>query len=105
MIDLIVLIASLAVLVLASGSAVKNVLKLSKIFVISEMSAGFIILSVSTSLPELIVSISAAMIGQGSLAVGNVLGSNIANITIVLGLAVVISRKRNIFFTRRVFDN
>jgi cation:H+ antiporter len=89
----------------SSGKAVKYVMKLSRIFGISEMSAGFIILSVATSLPELVVSINAAMIGEGALAVGNVLGSNIANITIILGLAVIISRKRKIVFTKKVFDN
>ncbi|PVX23978.1 MAG: hypothetical protein CW716_11030, partial [Candidatus Bathyarchaeum sp.] len=54
---------------------------------------GFILLSVTTSLPELSVSIVASLSGEGGLAVGNVLGSNIANLTIILGLAILIAGK------------
>jgi cation:H+ antiporter len=57
------------------------------------MAAGFILLSVTTSLPELSVSIVASLASEGGLSVGNVLGSNIANLTIILGLAILIARK------------
>jgi len=57
------------------------------------MAAGFILLSIITSLPELSVSTVASLAGEGGLSVGNVLGSNIANLTIILGLAILISRK------------
>jgi len=56
------------------------------------MAAGFILLSVTTSLPELSVSTVAATLGEGGLSVGNVLGSNIANITIIIGLAIFFSK-------------
>jgi len=56
------------------------------------MAAGFVLLSVTTSLPELSVSIIAALANEGGLSVGNVLGSNIANLTIIVGLAVLFSR-------------
>ena len=56
------------------------------------MAAGFILLSVVTSLPELSVSAMAAISGEGGLSVGNVLGSNIANLTIIVGLAVFFSK-------------
>ena len=95
----------MAVLMFSSDRAVNYVMKLSKVLGISEMSAGFIILSLSTSLPELLVSINSGLIGEGALAIGNVLGSNVANVTIILGLAVIISRKRKLMFKRRVFDN
>ena len=55
------------------------------------MSAGFIVLSVVTSLPELFVSVFAVSSGQPGISVGNVLGSNIANLTIIMGLAILIS--------------
>jgi cation:H+ antiporter len=61
------------------------------------MAAGFILLSIATSLPELSVSTVASFTGEGGLSVGNVLGSNIANLTVILGLAVLFSR-RAIFF-------
>jgi Ca2+/Na+ antiporter len=57
------------------------------------MAAGFILLSVTTSLPELSVSTVASLAGEGGLSAGNVLGSNIANLTIILGLAILLSRK------------
>jgi cation:H+ antiporter len=56
------------------------------------MAAGFILLSVTTSLPELSVSTIAATLGEGGLSVGNVLGSNIANLTIIIGLAIFFSK-------------
>jgi cation:H+ antiporter len=52
------------------------------------MAAGFVLLSVVTSLPELSVSAMATISGEGGLSVGNVLGSNIANLTVIIGLAV-----------------
>ena len=67
---------------------------LSRIFRLSEMAAGFILLSVTTSLPELAVSTLAAIAGEGGLSTGNVLGSNIANLTIIIGLSVLISGRQ-----------
>lgn len=105
MIEWLFLLSSLVVLMLSSDKAVNYVMKLSKVFGISEMSAGFILLSLSTSLPELVVAFNAALINQGNLAIGNVLGSNVANLTMILGLAVIISRRKKILFKRTVYDN
>jgi len=68
------------------------VLVISKGLGLAEMAAGFVLLSVVTSLPELSVSALAAISGEGGLAVGNVLGSNVANLTIIIGLAVFLSK-------------
>ncbi len=105
MIEILILITSLVVLIFSSEKAVNYILKISKLFKLSGMAAGFIIMSVSTSLPEVVVSIISALKGESQIAVGNVLGSNIANMTIILGLAVLISRKRNLKFRKSVFDN
>ena len=67
--------------------------KLASYYGLSHMSAGFIVLSVVTSLPELFVSIMSSLSNQGGISVGNVLGSNIANLTIIIGLAILISGK------------
>ena len=88
-----ILAVSLVLITLVSDRIIRYVLFLSKVFGLSEMAAGFILLSVATSLPELSVSIVAALAGEGGLSVGNVLGSNIANLTGILGLAVLLSRK------------
>ncbi len=86
------LIASLFFIGIISERTIKYVLALSRAFGLSEMAAGFILLSVTTSLPELSVSTIAAFADEGGLSVGNVLGSNIANLTIIVGLAVLLSK-------------
>ncbi len=83
---------SLFLIGVLSERVIRYVLALSKIFGMSEMAAGFILLSVTTSLPELSVSILAAVMGEGGLSVGNVLGSNVANLTIIIGLAILLSK-------------
>ncbi|MDH5450041.1 MAG: sodium:calcium antiporter [Candidatus Bathyarchaeota archaeon] len=83
---------SLLLIVVFSERIIEYVLVLSKVFGLSEMAAGFILLSVVTSLPELSVSTLAAFAGEAGLSVGNALGSNIANLTIILGLAIFLSR-------------
>jgi len=87
------LAASLLLIMLISDRIIRYVLTISKALGLSEMAAGFILLSVTTSLPELSVSTVASLAGEGGLSVGNVLGSNIANLTIILGLAILLSRK------------
>ena len=88
-----ILAISLLLIMLISDRIIRYVLVLSKIFGLSEMAAGFILLSITTSLPELSVSTVASIAGEGGLSVGNVLGSNIANLTVILGLAILFSRK------------
>jgi cation:H+ antiporter len=84
---------SLLLIMLISDRIIRYVLAISRAFGLSEMAAGFILLSITTSLPELSVSTVASLAGEGGLSVGNVLGSNIANLTIILGLAILLSRK------------
>ena len=58
---------------------------------ISPMMIGLTIISVGTSSPEILVSLMAATTGHGNLAIGNALGSNIANIALVLGVTLLIA--------------
>jgi len=83
---------SLLLIALVSERVIRYVIVLSKFLGLSEMAAGFILLSVTTSLPELSVSTIAASMGEGGLSVGNVLGSNVANLTIIIGLAILLSK-------------
>lgn len=78
---------------LVSDRVIRYVVVISNAMGLSEMAAGFILLSIITSLPELSVSTVASLGGEGGLSVGNVLGSNIANLTIILGLAILIAGK------------
>ena len=80
-----VLAVSLFALAKSAGIVAENAAKLSRFFGISQMAVGFLLLSISTSLPELSVSILSSTLGEGAIAAGNVFGSNIANILLVLG--------------------
>ena len=86
------LIVSLFFIGVVSDRIIRYTLILSRVFGLSEMAAGFILLSVTTSLPELSVSTVASLIGEGGLSAGNVLGSNVANLTIIIALAIFFSR-------------
>ena len=86
------LLISLFLIAVFSERMIRYTLILSKAFGLSEMAAGFILLSISTSLPELSVSTLASISNEGGLSVGNVLGSNIANLTVIIGLAIFFSR-------------
>jgi len=57
----------------------------------SPLMIGLTIVSLGTSAPEIIVSISAALSGSGDIAIGNALGSNLANVGLVLGITALIS--------------
>jgi len=63
---------------------------IAKKFHIPEIVIGLTIVSIGTSLPELFVSVNSAMSGHSDMSVGNVIGSNICNLLLILGLASVI---------------
>jgi len=79
------LLISIALLLKTSETAMKSALKLSRFFGIGELSVGFILVAVATSLPELSVSVISATAGEGAIAAGNIFGSNISNILLILG--------------------
>lgn len=69
---------------------------------ISELVIGLTIVSFGTSMPELIVNLLASFDGSSELAIGNILGSNIANVLLILGVAAIFSPlriKKSIYFT------
>jgi len=84
------LILGLATLIVGGEFLVKGAVGIAKKFHISTLVIGMTIISFGTSAPELIVSIKAALSGNPEIAIGNVIGSNIANIALVLGITVLI---------------
>jgi cation:H+ antiporter len=82
----------LAALFLGGEWLVKSAARLARSFGISTLIIGTTIVAWATSAPELMVSFQAAMQGSSDLAVGNVIGSNIANIGLVLGLLGLLFR-------------
>lgn len=69
---------------------VNSIIELAMAFQVSEYLIALLLMSVGTSLPELFVSVSAARKGYMTMALGNIIGSNVANILWVLGVAAVI---------------
>ncbi len=80
------------ILLLAAGGqlVVNNAVKIAHFFSVSEKLIGLTVISAGTSLPELATSVVAAIKKRADIAVGNVLGSNIFNITLVLGVTALI---------------
>lgn len=83
---LAILAISIFILYKSSNIVVDKAVILAKFFGISQMAIGFLLISVSTSLPELAISITSSVAHQGGIMVGNVFGSNIADILLVLGM-------------------
>ncbi|MFM7654452.1 MAG: calcium/sodium antiporter [Paracoccaceae bacterium] len=70
---------------------VRGASSIARRFGISPLVIGLTIVGFGTSAPELLVSVNAALAGQPAIAIGNVLGSNIANVLLILGVSAVIA--------------
>lgn len=88
--DFLLLILGLAVLAKFSAVVVDAAAKLSQITGISKIFIGFIFIGLATSLPELSIGIISSFGNNGALSVGNLLGANITNLTLILGLMAFI---------------
>ena len=89
--DLALTIGGLVVLVLGADYLIRGAVSLARRLGISPMVIGLTVVALGTSLPELVVSGRAALDGATGLAVGNVVGSNIANILLILGATALIA--------------
>lgn len=100
LVNLAILIISLALLIKSSDYFVKAASLIAKKLGVSEFIIGLTFVAVGTSLPELASSIAASFLGQDEIIIGNVIGSNIANIGLILGIttiiAVISTRKANV---------
>lgn len=96
--DILIIAVSFVVLNFASNIAINNAVKVSTLTRLGKTAVGFSIIAFSTSLPELTVALIAALSGGAALSVGNVLGSNIVNIAVIVGIAAFLiyfqSRRR-----------
>lgn len=89
LINLLIVFVSLGVLAVAADKFVIGASAIANQFGVSPLLIGITIVSFGTSAPEIFVSITAALNDNPELAIGNAVGSNIANIALVLGLAIV----------------
>lgn len=88
--DIFYLFIGLIVLVLGGEFLIRGAIPLAVRMKVSMVVVGLTVVSFATSAPELIVSIYSALTGHSDIALGNVIGSNIANITLVLGVTALI---------------
>lgn len=102
MIDLIISLFFLAILIFTSSHFIDQSLALAKRLKIGSFVVGFVILALGTSLPELITSTYSTYAGHPDLAISSVIGSNIVNISLILGLVPLIAslklRKEDVHF-------
>lgn len=88
---LVILIVCLAGLIKSATIFIDNIIMLAKRLHISPMIIGLTVVSIGTSLPELSVSVAAAVKGHAEIPLGNVVGSNICNIGVILALTALVA--------------
>jgi cation:H+ antiporter len=91
LISAVLLLGGLALLVKAADAFVLGALRASLMLRISPVVVGAVLLGFGTSAPELLVSVLAAAQGSPGIALGNVVGSNVANLTLVAGLGALVA--------------
>tara|TARA_B100000315_G_scaffold244102_1_gene268231 strand:+ start:989 stop:1945 length:957 start_codon:yes stop_codon:yes gene_type:complete len=88
--DIIIFIVGLCLLILSSDWLVQSSVKVSSIFKLSPLFIGAVLIAFGTSAPEAGVGIMAALRNQKGIALGNIIGSNISNIGLIVGLCALI---------------
>lgn len=88
--NIILIILGVIGLKIGGDLTVNNAVNVANYFNISEKIISLTILAIGTSLPELVTSITAAIKGNSDIAIGNIIGSNIFNMTFIIGIASLI---------------
>ena len=90
-INILLIIAGFILLVKGADWLVEGASGIAKKFHIPEIIIGLTIVSIGTSMPELFVSVTSAMKNLEDISLGNVIGSNICNLLLILGLSATIN--------------
>jgi len=96
LVELSLLLFWCVVLAVSGSFLVKSLTKISKFLRLEEFSVGFIIMAIATSVPEIFVGISSAIAKNPSISLGNIIGSNIVDLTLVGGIIILLSSGRKI---------
>ena len=99
----VMLIVGFILVIVGAEFTVESASSIARSLGVSEWVIGIIMISLGTSMPELIVSIVAAIKGKADMAIGNIIGSNMANITVVLGSAAIVNDLK-LDMNRYLFD-
>ena len=87
----IYLLAGFVLVIVGANFTVDSASNIARAFGVSEWIIGLLLVALGTSLPELMVSISAAKKGNADMVIGGIIGSNVSNFTVVLGSAALIN--------------
>ncbi|MBM7558392.1 calcium/sodium antiporter [Marinitoga litoralis] len=90
--DLVLIVLGMVLLIKGADYLIEGSVGFSRRIGVSELFTGLTLVAFGTSAPELFVSISAALNGSAGIALGNVVGSNITNIALILGLSLMVRR-------------
>ncbi len=90
MLTYILFVIGFVILIKGASFLVDGASSIAKKLNISNLAIGLTVVAFGTSAPELFVNISASIKGNASIAIGNILGSNIANILLILGISAII---------------
>lgn len=85
--DILTLVLSCAAIVIGANYFIKESIFFAELLGVPDTIIGTTLVAIGTSLPELAVTVSAARQGYGSIALGNVIGSNITNVFLILGVS------------------
>ena len=89
--EVLLLFLGLGMLLLGANYLVESSVAIAKKAKLSDFVIGLTIVGIGTSAPELLISLTASLQGHGDISLGNVVGSNICNILLILGMTAVIS--------------
>ena len=90
-VNIIYIIVGIIALKIGGDLVVEHSEKIAKMFNVSDKIIGLTIVAIGTSLPELVTSVTAALKKNSDIAIGNIIGSNIFNMLLIIGAAAVIS--------------
>jgi len=93
--NIFIFIISAVILAFSASMCVKALSSISRFLKMNEFIVGFIIMGISTTLPELFVGINSALNKNPALSMGNVIGSVIVNFTLILGIVIVLAKGIN----------
>ena len=90
MLDTLFLVGGLALILLGANGLTDGAAAVAKRFNISDLVIGLTIVAFGTSAPELVISVMAALGGSADMAIGNVVGSNIFNVLMIVGVTAMV---------------
>lgn len=95
--DIAVFTIALLVLFYSGGVMVRSLTWLGRYFEMSEYALSLVLVAFATSLPELFVGVSSAITGTQDLSLGDLIGANVLNVTLVMGVAMLFAGKHLVF--------